>query len=99
MVKGADPKKFKAAGYFITKDKTEGTLYRYGNSTYFHPTYRANGNYSPALLLLKADGTTEYLPLDGALYKYIKKYNGPSIFSLKFYKTCLMLTQIMKMIK
>ena len=86
-VKGADPQNFKAVGNFITQNKAEGTLYRSGNSTFFHPTYRADGNYSPALLLLKADGTIKDLPLDDALYKYIKDYNGPSIFSLEYYKS------------
>ncbi|QJD98080.1 hypothetical protein HH214_20465 [Mucilaginibacter robiniae] len=89
VVKEANPHTFKAAGSFVTQNKIEGTLYRSGKLTYFHPSFHAQGNYSPGLMLMKADGTTEQLPTNDGLSKFIRDDSGTSIFSLQFYKNLL----------
>lgn len=87
IVKGADPRNFVPAGSFFTADHMEGTLYRSGNNSFFHPGKEGTSNYSPGLMLLKSDGTTKQLPIDDGFSKFINdKDDGYSIFSLKFYK-------------
>jgi hypothetical protein len=86
VIEGATPDNFRAAGHWITGGKIEGIIYQCGNQRYFHPARETLGNYHPGLLLLKADGTTKNLPTGDALSGYIKKDDGPSIFSKKFYR-------------
>ncbi|TDO23801.1 DKNYY domain-containing protein [Pedobacter duraquae] len=85
-VEGATVTDFKRLGTFLTLERIEGTVYQCGKQRYFHPRYKGNGNYHQALMLLGTDGRTSELPIDNAFSKTIDDYDGPSIFSIEFYK-------------
>jgi hypothetical protein len=89
IVEDADARNFKEAGKYVTNNNVEGTLYKSGVHTYFHPRYSSDSNYSPGLMRLIGDGTIEKLPTGGAFSKNVSNYDGPSIFSWEFYKDLL----------